>query len=96
MSTLKLVGLSGNITTPSKTLALTETAVTLAADRLGAEAEVKLHDEAETRRSAARDLSRRLQPRRAGYGRLGVGLVFHQRQHARGSGGAGGPLPPCC
>ncbi len=40
MSSLKLVGLSGNITTPSKTRALTETAVTLAADRLRAEAEV--------------------------------------------------------
>ncbi|MES2433371.1 MAG: NAD(P)H-dependent oxidoreductase [Pseudomonadota bacterium] len=40
MSSLKLVGLSGNITTPSKTRALIETAVTLAADRLSAEAEV--------------------------------------------------------
>ncbi|WP_426035556.1 NADPH-dependent FMN reductase [Cypionkella sp. TWP1-2-1b2] len=40
MRSLKLVGLSGNITAPSKTRALVQTAVTLAADRLGAGAEV--------------------------------------------------------
>ena len=40
MSTLKLVGLSGNITTPSKTRALLQTAVALAADRLAATTEI--------------------------------------------------------
>lgn len=40
MAQLKLVGLSGNITTPSKTRKLVETALTLVQDRLDAEVEV--------------------------------------------------------
>lgn len=40
MSTLKLVGLSGNLTAPSKTRALVQTAVNLAAERLAATSEV--------------------------------------------------------